>query len=171
MDSRFAIIFLLMSGTDTYLNDCPTDCTRQAPAPARLNLQYGDTYFQEDDIGEEGYISYDYPLTYGAVQPVAGVSLTSDDDLWVGAGGKWATRRTYDIPFFIEVSLMPGLYIRQDGPNLGFPVQFRGALGAGVDLGERASFGFFLDHRSNANTTIINPGLETWGLRFSYHMP
>ena len=170
MDSRFAVFFFILGGTDTYLNDCPTDCFQQSQAPERLHIQYGDTYFQEDDIGEEIYAIYDLPKRYGAVQPTVGASLTTDNDFWIGAGGKWSTERISDSPIFIELSLMPGLYLRSDGPDLGFPVQWRGTLGAGVNFGDTASLTVVFDHRSNANATEVNPGIETLGIRLSYQL-
>lgn len=171
MDSKFAIFFIIMSSTDTYLNDCPTACFQQSQAPERVHVQYGDTYFQEDDIGEELFISYDMPKRYGAIQPTIGASLTTGDDFWVGAGGKWSTERISDSPIFIELSLMPGLYLRGEGPDLGFPVQWRGSLGAGVNFGDTGSLSVFFDHRSNANATEVNPGIETLGVRLSYQLP
>jgi lipid A 3-O-deacylase len=170
LDSRFAVFFFIMGLTDTYFNDCPTDCTRQTEAPARVSLQYGDTFFQEDDIGSEVYGIYDLPRRYGAFQPTVGASLTSDNDLWVGAGGKWTTDRSTGSPIFIELSLMPGLYVHGDGPDLGFPLLFRGALGAGYTFDNGASIAVFFDHRSNANMTTLNPGIETLSLRFSMEL-
>lgn len=167
MDSRFAVFFFIMGMTDTYLNDCPTDCTQQSPAPERLHLQFGDTYFQEEVIGTEVYGIYDLPKRYGAFQPTIGASLTSNNDFWMGAGGKWSTERVTDSPIFIELSLMPGLYVRGDGPDLGFPVQFRGALGAGYNFDNGASISVFFDHRSNANLSEVNSGIETLGVRLS----
>ncbi|MDP5359215.1 MAG: acyloxyacyl hydrolase, partial [Paracoccaceae bacterium] len=78
MDSRFAVFFFIVGMTDTYLNDCPTECFQQSDAPERVHLQYGDTYFQEDVIGSELYAIYDLPKRYGAFQPTVGASLTSD---------------------------------------------------------------------------------------------
>ncbi|EBA10844.1 acyloxyacyl hydrolase [Roseobacter sp. CCS2] len=170
MDSRFAVFFFILGGTDTYLNDCPSDCLQQSQAPERFHIQYGDTYFQEDDIGEEIFVSYDLPKRYGAVQPTFGASLTTDDDFWVGAGGKWSTERISDSPIFIELSLMPGVYFNGDGPDLGFPLQWRGSLGAGVNFGDTGSISVFFDHRSNANATEVNPGIETVSIRLSYQL-
>lgn len=168
MDSRFAVFFFIMGMTDSYLNDCPTDCTVETVAPERVHLQFGDTYFQEDVIGDEFYASYDVPKRYGAFQPTYGASLTSNNDLWIGMGGKWSTERITDSPIFIELSLMPGVYFRGDGPDLGFPVQWRGSLGAGYHFDNEASISVFFDHRSNANATELNPGIETLGIRLSY---
>ncbi|WP_342075719.1 acyloxyacyl hydrolase [Yoonia sp. SS1-5] len=167
MDSRFAVFFFIMGGLDTYLNDCEAKCLQESEAPARLSIQYGDTYFQEEVIGDEIYGIYDLPKRYGAFQPTFGASLTSDDDFWIGAGGKWTTERVSDGPFFIELSLMPGVYFSGDGPDLGFPLQFRGALGAGLRLDTGSSISVFFDHRSNANATETNPGIETLGIRIS----
>lgn len=170
LDTKFGLLFLIISATDAYLNDCPTDCLRESTAPERIHLQYGDTFFQEDDIGEEIYASYDMPKRFGSVQPTFGVSLTTDNDLWVGAGGKWSTERISDSPFFVEVSLMPGIYFSDDGPDLGFPVQFRGSLGAGINFGDVGSLSVFYDHRSNAHASKVNPGIETLGIRLTYQL-
>lgn len=167
MDSRFAVFFFIMGGLDTYLNDCPTDCTRQAEVPAQISLQYGETYFQEEVIGTEAYGIYDLPVTYGAFQPTVGASLTNENDFWIGAGGKWTTEGVTDSPIFIELSLMPGLYFRGDGPYIGFPVQFRGALGAGWRFDNGNAISVFFDHRSNANASDWNPGIETLSLRYT----
>lgn len=167
MDSRFAIFFLITGLTDTYLNECPTDCRQKSDAPARVTVQYGDTYFQEDVIGTEVAAYYDLPFTYGAYQPTVGASLTSSNDLWVGAGGKWSTDRIDGGTFFVELSLMPGIYFYGDGPDIGFPLQFRGALGAGYTFENGSKLGVFFDHRSNANASEYNPGIETLSVRYA----
>lgn len=168
MDSRFAVFFMIMGGLDTYLNECQTDCMNQSPAPERLHVQYGDTYFQEEIIGEELYVSYDLPHYVGAIQPTVGASLTDTTDLWIGAGGKWSTERISNGPVYIELSLMPGVYFQGEGEYLGFPMQFRGSLAAGYHFDNGASVSVVFDHRSNANTSEYNPGVETLGIRVSY---
>jgi lipid A 3-O-deacylase len=167
MDGRFAIIFAVMGLTDTALNDCPTGCLQQSAAPAQWAVQYGDLSFQDDVIGQEVYATYDLPMRYGAVQPSLGVSLTSTNDFWVGMGAKWTTARSIDTPFFIEASLLPGIYVQGDGPDLGGLLEFRGALGLGYRFDNGASVTLITDHRSNADLGRINPGLETYGLRVS----
>lgn len=156
-----------MGGLDSYLNDCPTDCTAQSEAPERLAVQFGDTYFQENVIGDELYATYDFPMQYGAFQPTMGASLSNQNDVWFGVGGKWTTRRVTDSPVFIELSLMPGAYYRGGGPKIGFPLQFRGSLSAGYDFNNGSSISVVFDHRSNANASEYNPGIETLGIRFS----
>lgn len=169
-NSTFAWIFIIVSSTDTYLNDCPTDCLQQSDAPERFSVQFSDTLFQEEVSGNELYVSYDLPKRYGSLQPTAGVSITDQNDLWVGAGAKWSTERVTDSPIFIEASLMPGIYMQGDGPDLGFPLQWRGALGAGIKFGDTGSVSVFLDHRSNADLAERNPGIETVGIKFSYQL-
>ena len=170
MDSRFAIFFFIMSGLDSYLNECATDCIGESPAPPRVQLQIGDTYFQKEIIGSESYVSYDLPRYYGAVQPTTGISMTNTGDLWFGAGGKWSTERVSDGPIFVELSLMPGIYLDANGEDLGFPLQFRGSLGAGYHFDNGLSLSLVFDHRSHANIVQYNPGIETLGLRLSYRL-
>ncbi|SFS10996.1 acyloxyacyl hydrolase [Yoonia litorea] len=168
MDSRFAVFFFIMGGLDGYLNECPTDCFGESTAPERWHLQYGETYFQEEITGDEFYLSYDLPHYISAVQPTIGASVTDTSDIWIGAGAKWSTERISDGPVYLELSLMPGLYLQGDGEDLGFPMQFRGSLSAGYHFDNGASLSVVFDHRSNANTSSLNPGLETLGLRLSW---
>jgi len=170
MDSRFAVFFFIMGGMDTYFNECPTECLAQTPAPERFQIQYGDTYFQEDVIGNELYFSYDLPRYVGAIQPTIGASLTDTEDFWIGAGAKWRTECVTDWPVFIELSVMPGWYFQGDGEDVGFPLQFRGSLSAGYRLENGASIAVVFDHRSNANTSEYNPGIETLGIRLGYDL-
>ena len=167
MDGTFAVIFFIVGLTDTYLNECATGCYQLRDAPARAALQISDTYFQSDNISNEIYATYDLARSYGAFQPVIGASATSDGDLWVGAGAKWTTQNVIEGPFFVELSFMPGLYIQGDGPDLGGPLEFRGALGVGYAFDNGASVTVIADHRSNADLGRINPGLETIGVRFA----
>ncbi|MBQ1202768.1 MAG: acyloxyacyl hydrolase [Loktanella sp.] len=167
MDGTFAVIFFITGLTDTYFNACPTGCYEQRAAPARIALQLSDTYFQSDNISNEIYLTYDLPRSYGVFQPVIGASATSEGDLWLGAGAKWTTQGVIDGPFFVELSFLPGLYLQGDGPDLGGPLEFRGALGVGYAFDNGATVTLLADHRSNADLGRINPGLETVGLRFA----
>ncbi|WP_322892471.1 MULTISPECIES: acyloxyacyl hydrolase [unclassified Yoonia] len=167
MDGTFAVIFFIVGLTDTYLNECDKGCFALREAPARVALQLSETYFQSETISEELYATYDFARSYGAFQPVIGASATSDGDLWLGAGAKWTTQNVIEGPFFVELSFMPGLYVQGDGPDLGGPLEFRGALGVGYAFDNGATLTVLADHRSNADLGDINPGLETVGLRFA----
>jgi hypothetical protein len=167
MDGTLAIIFLVAGLSDMAVNDCPTGCLATAPATARLGVQASSVIFQEDVIGQEIYAAYDGDIRYGPFQPVFGGSVTSDADLWVGAGAKWTSISLMDGPFFVEASLMPGLFAAGDGPDIGGVLQFRSALGVGYTFDNGATLTALFSHRSNADTQATNPGLETFGIRYA----
>ena len=167
MDGTLAVIFLVVGLTDMGLNECPTGCLAERPDTARLSAQLGQVLFQDEEIGEELYVTYDMPRRYGPFQPVFGASLTADGDGWIGAGAKWTTRRISEGPFFFEASLMPGLYAHGDGPDIGGALQFRSAIGGGITFGNGSTLTVLYDHRSNADTQDVNPGLETLSVRYA----
>lgn len=167
MDGTLAAIFLILGLGDMAVNDCPTECLAQSQTTARWNFQAARVIFDEEQIGHEIYAAYDPGQLYGPFQLTFGGSATLDGDLWVGGGAKWTSRDIISGPFFIEASLMPGLYARGDGPDIGGALQFRSALGAGYEFGNGATLTVLYDHRSNADTQELNPGLETLGLRYA----
>lgn len=168
MDGTLAAVFLIASLTDMALTDCPTGCLAQGDATSRLSFQAAKAEFQSDIIGNEVYVGYDFGITYGPFKPTVGASVTDLGDVWVGAGAKWTTISLIDGPFFIEASLMPGYYTQGDGPDIGGSLQFRSSLGAGVAFGNGMTLLASYDHRSNADTQDINPGLETIAFRVAF---
>ncbi|MFT4706343.1 MAG: hypothetical protein ACJAXK_002730 [Yoonia sp.] len=168
MDGTLAAVFLIASLTDMALTDCPTGCLAQGDATSRLSFQAAKVEFQENIIGNEIYVGYDFGTTYGPFQPTIGASVTDLGDVWVGAGAKWTTQSLIDGPFFIEASLMPGYYTQGDGPHIGGSLQFRSSLGAGFAFDNGMTLLASYDHRSNADTQDINPGLETIALRVAF---
>ena len=167
MDGTLAAIFLIASLTDMALTDCPTGCLAEDQAISRVSFQGAKVSFQDEFIGNEVYIGYDLGTKYGPFQPTVGASLTDDGSYWVGAGFKWTTKEIIDSPFFIESSLMPGIYGSGDGPDLGGQLHFRSSLGASYTFANGATVTASYDHRSNADTQALNPGLETIALRFA----
>ncbi len=167
MDGTLAAIFLVISMTDMALTDCPAGCLAPEQAVSRLSFQGAKVSFQDEIIGNEIYLGYDAPVTYGPFQPTVGISLTDGGDYWVGAGVKWTSKGVIDSPFFVESSLMPGIYGQADGPDLGGQMHFRSSLGAGYTFDNGATVTASYDHRSNADTQQLNPGLETISLRFA----
>ncbi|MGJ8622469.1 MAG: acyloxyacyl hydrolase [Yoonia sp.] len=167
MDGTLAAIFLILGLGDMAVNDCPTGCLKESRTTARWNFQAASVIFNEDRIGQEFYAAYDPDQAYGPFQLTFGGSATLDGDLWVGGGAKWTSQDFISGPFFFEASLMPGLYARGDGPEIGGVLQFRSALGAGYEFGNGATLTVLFDHRSNADIQVVNPGLETLGLRYA----
>jgi len=60
-----------------------------------------------------------------------------------------------------------GLSITTDGPDLGGHLQFRSAFGVGYEFDNGSTLTVSYDHRSNADTQPINPGLETLSIRYA----
>jgi len=168
MNGALAVIFMVASLTDMALTDCPTGCLAQSDATSRLTFQVAKVEFQEDIIGNEIYVGYDLGTTYGPFQPTFGASATDLGDIWIGVGAKWTTHSLSDGPFFIEASLMPGYYAQGDGPDIGGSLQFRSSLGAGFAFDNGVTVLASYDHRSNADTQDVNPGLETIALRVAF---
>lgn len=168
MVGTLAVIFIVAGLSDMVVNSCSTSCLQQSTAPARLSFQASEVILQEDNISQEVYLGYDTGQYYGPFQTAFGASSTSDGDVWIGAGAKWTSKNLSSGPFFIESSLMPGLYYQGEGPDLGGALQFRSTLGAGYEFNNGATLAVLLDHRSNADTQNINPGLETLGIRYAF---
>lgn len=159
--------FLLFSGTDMAFNDCPTGCLAQSEVAARLGLQVAAIEFQEEIDGQELHLSYGLPRAYGPFQPTVAASLSDEGSLWVGAGVQWA----YEFGrsgVIAEGSFLPGLQRDGGGPDLGNSIQFRGRIGIGYEFDNGNRIIVAYDHRSNADTDPVNPGLETISLRVSF---
>lgn len=90
--------------------------------------------YEEETISQELYIGFDSGRSYGPFQPTFGISGTADGDMWMGAGAKWTSKNIGLGPFFVEASLMPGIYAQGDGPDLGGALQFRSAVGLVIIL-------------------------------------
>lgn len=167
MDGTLAVIYLLASLTDMGMNHCRAEgCLARSEATSRFSAQMSDVHFQADSIGSEIYLGYDLGRRFGPYQPTLGVSTTSDGASWIGFGIK----STYGLGsggFFAEGSLMPGLYNDAGGPDLGGSLQFRSALGIGYAFDNGATLSVLYDHRSNADTDPLNPGLETLAIRLA----
>lgn len=166
MDGTLAGLFLLVGLTDMGFNHCPDGCLARAPAQASFSLSAGDVIFQESHIDREAYLRYSFGHSFGPFQPAVGVSVTDSGDAWVGFGATHESNFWNDRGY-VSLSLMPGVYARGDGPDLGHEIEFR----SGIELGYRAQsgvrVGLVYDHRSNAEIASHNPGLETIQLRVS----
>lgn len=168
MDGTLAAIFLIASMTDMALTDCPTGCLAPDQAVSMLSFQVAKVQSQDKIIGDEILIGYDFGTTYGPFQPTIAASVSDQGDTWLGAGVKWTTQGIIDNPFYVESSLLPGIYAKGDGPDLGGTLHFRASLGAGYAFENGATMTVLYDHRSNADTQIFNPGLETIAVKFAF---
>ena len=131
-NGEVAIIFILLGMANLIKADWwATGCFNQADATPYLIYRIAALNFQTAFIGEEQYLGYDFGTTYGPFQPTVGLSLADSGDVWVGAGAKLKSHADFMGPFFVETSVVPGIYLRDEGPDLGFPVQFRASMGIG----------------------------------------
>lgn len=167
MDGTLAAIFVITSLTDMALTDCPTGCLARSDAPARLSFQLGDVRFDDARIGREITLGYDAGFKAGPFQPTIAASLTEDGAGWIGAGGKWTSVGLIPGPVFVESTLMPGIHVQGDGPDLGGNLQFRASLGVGYAFDNGGTVTVAYDHRSNADTDVTNPGLEVLSVRYA----
>ena len=167
MDGTLAVIWLLTSLGDMALNDCPNGCLKTEKLQPRLSYQVGDVQFNVESIGEEFYFGYDSHRRRGPFRPTYGLSVTTDGAAWFGIGWKWSTQYIVDSPFYIETLLMPGVFSQGDGPDLGGNLQFRSAFGVGYEFDNGNTLTVSYDHRSNADTQALNPGLETLSIRYA----
>ncbi|MCK8464444.1 acyloxyacyl hydrolase [Aliiroseovarius sp. S1339] len=166
MDGTLAVLFLLTGLIDMWVNHCDTGCVKPAATVARHVASAGKLIFEADSIGAEAYYRHDLPLSFGPFQPTIGASVDSLGDVWIGVGAVnafhlWGSRS------FAQFSFMPGIWLRDHGPVLGHPVEFRSGIDAGYERADGVRYSVSLDHRSNGDIVPVNPGLESLQLRIS----
>ncbi len=99
-----------------------------------------------------------------AVGFAAGAMIDDIGDAWVGVG--LSGLASLGDRWFVEASLMPGLYEEGQGRNdLGDAVEFRSLIGLGYALDPDTRLSVAVDHRSNAGLGDDNPGVNTFSLR------
>lgn len=167
MDGTLAVLFLVASLTDMGINHCGNGCLAPGETDKRIALSYGDVQFQGASVDEEFYVRYDLGRTYGPFQPALGASITGRGDAWVGIGATW-TAHLADSGIYTQLHLMPGFYAQGSGPDLGHAIEFRSGAEIGYEARNGMRFGISYDHRSNAELSSINPGLETLQFRVSF---
>lgn len=167
MDALVAIIFFVTSLGDMALTDCRTDCLASQTPPAQLSVQMALLEHQKDWSNREALIRFDAPIQHGPFQEIFSIGMSQTDDLWIGAGLKYSTQELIPGPLFLETTFQPGLHYRGDGPNIGGFLHFRSGVGVGYAFDNGASLVLAYDHRSNADRTIPNPGLNTLSIRYA----
>lgn len=95
----------------------------------------------------------------------ANASISGEGDLFVGAG-VW-TRWQWDSGWFIDNSIMPGLYEEgTPGNDLGSAFEIRSLLGFGYRFDNGNAWSAALTHKSNASIATDNPGANTYLIRY-----
>lgn len=134
-----------------------------AEAPA-LGLTLG----HNSSGSRELFLSYRAAPLWQGFQPVVGASLSTHREAWAGVGLAYTWRGT-DSTTFVRAAVMPGLYRRGNGRDLGGPFMIRSSVEAGWVLRAGGELAIGLAHRSNAGIYAQNPGLDT--LYLTYSMP
>ncbi|MFY0681484.1 MAG: acyloxyacyl hydrolase [Thalassovita sp.] len=166
MNGTFAVLFLLGGLSDMAINYCEEGCLARAPDQERFSVSGGDVQFQGNSIGSEAYFRYEFDHRFGPFQNAVGASITDSGDFWLGFGQLWT------VPFannraYVQMHAMPGIYVQGNGPDLGFPIEFRSGIELGYETRQGWRVGLSYDHRSNADIKALNPGMETVQLRVS----
>ncbi|UWP91950.1 acyloxyacyl hydrolase [Aliiroseovarius crassostreae] len=167
MDGTLAVVFLLTGLIDMAVNHCDRGCMSAVWSGVRHTVSAGQLVFEADVIGQEAYYRLDAPVSFGPFRPAVGLSVDTHGDLWIGAGAV-NELTTAEGHAYAELSFMPGRWIRgETGPVLGYPLEFRSGLEAGIYRENGDRVGVSLDHRSNGSLGRPNPGLETVLMRYS----
>lgn len=96
------------------------------------------------------------------------LSADSSQNIFVGFG--LTNKFTFDSPWFIELSLMPGAFFEGNRSNdLGHTLEFRSVLAFGYRFADNAAISLGLQHKSNAGITTTNPGVNTLTLRYHHY--
>jgi lipid A 3-O-deacylase len=114
----------------------------------------------------EAYLRYVAPPALGPFQPVYGVSWSSRNEGWAGAGLAYTWRGAAQ-GTFVRASVMPGLYRRGSGRDLGGAFSVRSGIDLGYGFAGGASVTLSISHRSNVGLYRRNPGMNTVGLGLS----
>lgn len=112
----------------------------------------------------EIYLRHEGPSALGALRPVVGASMSTAAESWAGVG-LMLTWKSPQSPIFVQGSVMPGAYHKGRGRDLGGNFQIRSSLEVGYELPSSVRLSIGLDHRSNADLYVFNPGLDGVHLR------
>jgi len=168
MDGRLAALFWLMSVPSGDFTQEHFAVVRADPGP-RLAVSAGQIYFQDERSGWETRATYIFGDQYfGRFSPLVDISVTDAGGTFVGVGlYQQMDFSLGDLDMFTGFSFTPGLYMRGNEVDLGYPLEFRSGAEIGVRLAQGWQASVLYDHRSNAGLGDINPGLETIQLKIS----
>lgn len=135
--------------------------TAEAQGP-RAEVQLG----RNSGGSTEAYLRYVGQPALGPLQPVYGVSWSNRGEGWAGVGLAYTWQPARE-GAFVRASIMPGLYRRGNGRDLGGAFNFRSGIDLGYAFAGGAAVTLSLSHRSNANIYSENPGMNTVSLGVS----
>ncbi|NDW45043.1 acyloxyacyl hydrolase [Ruegeria sp. PrR005] len=143
-----------------------------APLHAQsLILGSGYADFQYERSEDQAVLSLEYQHTPFwergrlSARLAAAATLHSNGDFHLGAGV--ASEYAFDRNWFIEASVLPGVYFEgEDSNTLGSRFEVRSLLGVGYRFDNGDAVSLAITHKSNASVSEFNPGVNTVLLRF-----
>ncbi|MCO6186028.1 acyloxyacyl hydrolase [Rhizobium sp. L1K21] len=121
-------------------------------------------------LGSEARITHYFDAEYFHFHPLVDFSVTDQGGVWFGAGVYIEGEMPVNTGnLFVGASFAPGVYIRNNEFDLGYPLEFRSGIEVGYKTESGYRFSISYDHRSNARIRKINPGMETIQFRIGKH--
>jgi hypothetical protein len=147
--------------TSTFLNPDASlvDGLETIDAAGTNKFSYSQVWFQKERIGSEIAFSRYTNYSFGPLQPIYSLSLTSHNGLWIGAGFSNTISLTDTLN--AKFSFLPGIYSRGDDVDLGGWLMFKSGIGLEYEVKEKLAFTISFDHRSSGDIWDYNPGMET----------
>ncbi len=110
-------------------------------------------------------VEYQWSASWHGIQPIAGFMVTEKGSTYFCFGA------AYDIflgkYFVLTPSFAPGLYLKNGGKELGYPLEFRSSIALAGIFRNCHRLGLQFYHISNAKLGFKNPGEESLVLFYS----
>lgn len=110
-------------------------------------------------------VEYKWGACWHGIQPLACVMATQKGSIYVCGGA------CFEIPFlhyfYCTPSFAPGIYFKNGGKELGYPLEFRSSIAFAGQFKNRHRAGVQFYHISNASLGFKNPGEESLVLFYS----
>jgi len=140
----------------------------EAAAQDPAFITFGGGYYdviRGDEPAADFRLEYRSDLELWVFKPWAGVEATTDGAVYVAAG------LLADIYLGNRIVVTPqaglGYYNNGDGPDLGYPLEFRTGVEVGYRFDDRSRLALGFSHISNADLGDRNPGTEIVTLTYS----
>jgi lipid A 3-O-deacylase len=136
------------------------------PRPGLLSLGVGtfDTIRPHKRMAQY-QAEYKWSASWHGIQPMASLMVSQKGSAYFCLGA------CYDIymgrHWVLTPSFAPGLYLKNKGKDLGFPLEFRSSLAIAFEFNNGHRMGLQFYHLSNANLGSRNPGEESLVLFYS----
>lgn len=167
MDGRLAILFNLVSffGEHTEIGGFHMD---RGDISDHFVVSAGPTLQNGRSSSFETRISYAMPKKWLHFNPMIDISFTDKGAVWAGFGlYQQFDFEIADQDLFFGFYTAPGFYSAGNDIDLGLALQFRAGFEFGAVFHDDWRLALSYDHRSNADLSSVNPGVETLQLRFS----